>query len=196
LRRDGVNPTAPGVVGQRAWWLGQLVCTAPLSVWTELVNSPAKLVRMPVEGCDPRLLTLGWAAAAVRERAADWVVALLEGDTTIAVDQVAAMVAVLPPDDWAPLIKALTRDRLHTGLFLALPRPWPPAVGNLVLDRLAGHRDERAVAHVADIAARAVPPECLNHPMVTRPPDEDASPWRRRLVDTLAFRRQMYEELS
>lgn len=195
MRRDGVNPTSPGGVGQRAWWFGQIVSTAPLSVWTELVAEPDKLVRMPVEGCDPRLLTLGWAAAAVRERAADWVLALLDGDTTIAIDQVAAMVAVLPPEKWAPVIKTLTRQRLVTGLFLGLPRPWPKAVGDLVLDRLAGHRDERAVAHVADLAARSVPPECLDHPIVTRPLDEDASPWRRRLVDTLAFRRQMYEEL-
>jgi hypothetical protein len=85
---------------------------------------------------------------------------------------------------------------LHTGLFLALPAPWPADLGGYVLDRLAAHRDERAVAHVADIAARAVPAECLNHPLTSAELDYDASPWRRRLVDTLIFRKEMYEELS
>lgn len=206
MRRDGLNPTAPSGIGQRAWWLGQLVSAAPLSVWAEL-GSPRSLVRMPVEGCDPRLLTLGWSAAAIRERAADWVFALLDGDsaspthppsptTSIAPDQVAALVAVLPPERWARIVARLTRDRLHTALFLALPAPWPADLGRYVLDRLAGHRDERAVAHVADIAARAVPPECLTHPLASGEISPDAGPWRRRLITTLAFRKEMYEELA
>jgi hypothetical protein len=194
MRRDGINPKPPAGVGQRAWWLGQLMSAAPLSVWAELA-SPAKLVRMPVEGCDPRLLTVGWSAAAIRERNAEWVLALLDGDSTIAPDRVAAMVAALPPDRWARIVARLSRDRLQTGLFLALPAPWPADLGTYVLDRLAAHRDERAVAHVADIAARAVPAECLSHPLTSAELDYDASPWRRRLVDILIFRKEMYEEL-
>ncbi|HEU5471428.1 MAG TPA: DUF5691 domain-containing protein [Actinophytocola sp.] len=195
MQRDGIAANPPDGVGRRAWWLGQLVSTAPLSVWTGLGVRPDKLVRMRVEGCDPRLLTLGWAAAAVRERAADWVAALLDDDTTIAVDQVAAMIAVLPESQWASVIARLTRQRLITGLFLGLPRPWPVEVGNLVLDRLAGHRDERAAVHVADVAGRAVPRECLDHPLATQPLEDGASPWRRRLVETLVFRREMHKEL-
>jgi hypothetical protein len=195
MQRDGLTRQAPRGIGARAWWLGQLVSAAPLSVWAEY-GSPGDVVRMPVEGTDPRLLALGWAAAAVRERDAAWIEALLDGETALAMDQVAAMVAVLPRDRWAPVVKRLTRDRLHTGLFQALPAPWPAELGSHVLDRLAAHRDERAVAHVADIAARAVPRECLNHKLLGETFGHDASPWRRRLVDTLIFRRSMYEELS
>jgi len=132
----------------------------------------------------------------VRERDAEWLEALLDGEVTLAMDQVAAMVAVLPRDRWAPVVKRLARDKLNTGLFQALPAPWPAELGTYVLDRLAAHRDERAVAHVADIAARAVPRECFGHKLLGETLGYDASPWRRRLVDTLIFRRSMYEELS
>lgn len=195
MRRDGVNPVPPRGVGERAWWLGQLVSAAPLPVWAGL-GSPAELVRMPVEGCDPRLLGLGWSAAAVREGATDWVHALLDGEIAIGVDQVAALVTVLPPAGWAPVIERWTRDQLPAGLLHALPSPWPVPVGNLVLDRIAAQRNERRLAQVADLAAYAVPPECLNHPLIHQSSDADAAPWRRRLLDTLVFRRAMYEELT
>jgi hypothetical protein len=195
MQRDGLSQKAPRGIGARAWWLGQLVSSAPLSVWAEF-GSARELSRMAVEGTDPRLLILGWAAAAVRERDTGWIEALLDGEVTLAMDQVAAMVAVLPRDRWAAAVRRLTRDRLHTGLFQALPAPWPADVGHYVLDRLAAHRDERAVAHVADIAARAVPRECFGHPLLGETFGSEASPWRRRLVDTLIFRRSMYEELS
>src|SRR5205807_8126436 len=102
----------------------------------------------------------------------------------------------LPPERWARIVARLSRERLHTGLFQALPAPWPVDLGSYVLDRLAAHRDERSVAHVADIAARSVPPECLNHPLASAEVGLEASPWRRRLVYTLAFRKEMYEELE
>jgi hypothetical protein len=191
MRRDGITAKAPRGIGERAWWLGQLVSAAPLSVW----GDPAPLMHLPID-VDPRLLSLGWAAAAVREGNADWAFALLDGAMPLALDQQAALVAVLPRDRWAAMIARLTADRLHAGLFLALPPPWPADVGNHVLDRLLAHRDERAVAHVADIAARAVPPECFRHRLLDQPPDYEAAPWRRRLLDTLVFRRSMYEELS
>jgi len=194
MRRDGVNPVPPKGVGERAWWLGQLVSAAPLSMWTDLAR-PSDLLRMPVEGCDPRLLTLGWAAPAVRERNADWVQALLDGDITIGAEQVAGLVAVLPPEHWAPVMKRLTYQRPQPELLLALPAPWPPALGNLVLDGIAGHPDRRTAARLADVAAHAVPPECLDHPLTGRQLTHETPPWLRRLIDTLTFRRAMYEEL-
>jgi hypothetical protein len=190
--RDGVNPVPPKGVGERAWWLGQLVSAAPLAVWTELAPVDL-LVRMAVDGVDPRLLALGWAAAAVREHAADWVLALLDGDIAIGAEQLAAMIAVLPRESWAPV---LAQQPLTPALLAALPTPWPPELGTLVLDAVARHRDSRALAHVAEIAAHAAPPECLDHPITHEPPDYDAAPWRRRLVDTLVFRRAMHAELS
>jgi hypothetical protein len=93
------------------------------------------------------------------------------------------------------VLAGLNRERLLTGLFQALPAPWPPEVGTLVLDRLARHREERGLAHIADLAAYAVPPECLDHPLTTGDLDPQAPPWLRRLVDTLVFRRAMHQEL-
>jgi hypothetical protein len=194
MRRDGVNPTPPRGVGERAWWFGQLVSTAPLSVWTGLGQTADELVRMPVEGCDRRLLLLGWSAAAVREQNAEWVRALLDGDTALALDQVARLISALPRDQWATAVRPFLHDQLPTALVQALPAPWPVDLGDLILDRIASGGDRR-LAHVADIAAYAVPPECLHHPLTRQVLEHDAAPWRRRLVDTLAFRRGMHEEL-
>jgi hypothetical protein len=196
-RRDGVSPAPPRGVGERAWWLGQLVSLAPLSVWTDLAGSAAKVVALPVEGCDPRLLAIGWAAAAVRERNPDWAHALLAGEIALGVEQITRLITVLPSAQWAKAVAEATRDGdPSTALFTGLPVPWPAEVGTMVLDRLARARDNRAIAHLADLAAYAAPVECLDHPLTTAILPADASPWRRRLADTLIFRREMYKELS
>jgi hypothetical protein len=121
--------------------------------------------------------------------------ALLREEITVPIEQIATMITVLPDDQWAAQLERLTRDQLQAGLFQALPTPWLAGVGNLVLDRIAAGRHERGTAHLADLAAYAVPPDCLNHPLAHQPPDYDAAPWRRRLFDTLTFRRAMYQEL-
>jgi hypothetical protein len=46
------------------------------------------------------------------------------------------------------------------------------------------------------VIARAVPAECLRHPLATTRLTMDAGPWRRALTETLNFRREMYEELA
>jgi hypothetical protein len=65
----------------------------------------------------------------------------------------------------------------------------------MVLDLLAKVGTGRNWARLASIAARAVPPEVLHHP-ITREPTGEEDTWRLRLVETLIFRRDMYEELS
>lgn len=194
MRRDGVNPAPPRGVGERAWWFGQLVSMAPLRVWTELAGTAAELVRMPVEGCDPRLLVISWSAAAVREGDVAWVRALLDGEVALGLDQVARLISALPRDRWAEAVRPLLVDGIPVALLQALPAPWPSELGTLILDRIASGGG-RGLAHVADVAAYAVPPECLDHALTRQVLEHDAAPWRRRLVDTLLFRRGMHEEL-
>ena len=76
-----------------------------------------------------------------------------------------------------------------------LPVPWPAPLGRMILDQLAKVGTNRAWARLASIAARAVPPDVLDHP-ITREPTGEEDTWLRRLVETLTFRREMYEELT
>lgn len=201
MRRDGIVPAPPKGTGQRAWWLRQLLAATPLRFWTEFADSPADLLRMPFTGADgdtdDAVVLAGLAGAAARQRDAGWARALLDADP--AGPHVADLVAVLPGDEWAGVVAGVAQrvtSAQFAELIVALPRPWPVALGTIVLDWLDGRPNERAVAWAAGVAARAAPRECLDHPMITREGRPVAAPWRVQLVHTLLFRRRLHEELS
>jgi hypothetical protein len=107
----------------------------------------------------------------------------------------AELLRVLPPDEWVRAVTALREQVDLAELVGGLPVPWPASLGTMILDQLAKVGTARGWARLASIAARAVPADVLNHP-ITREPTGEEDTWRRRLVETLTFRREMYEELS
>jgi Family of unknown function (DUF5691) len=193
MRRDGISPRPPQGVGERAWWFSQLVAAAPLPA------SPDDYLGLEVEGCDPELLHAALAAAVVRERSADWARALLRTDPA-AGHRTSELVAVLPRGDWAATVSGLRTVVDPAEVVGGLPQPWPPNLAMMLLDVLAAAAPDRSWARLASITARSVPPEVLaaDHPLIRRPDDQDDTEdtWRRRLAETLVFRRDMYEELS
>jgi hypothetical protein len=188
MLRDGIDPQPQEGIGKRAWWFRQLLAAAPLATC-----DPAYLT-MPVEGCAPEVLQVAWAEAAVRERNVEWARALLQVNASTG-NRIAELLRVLPEDEWVPALEVL-RTRVDLAeLVGGLPVPWPVPLGAMVLDQLMKVGTGRSWARLASIAARAVPPEVLNHP-ITREPTGEEDTWRLRLVETLIFRREMYEELS
>jgi hypothetical protein len=109
--------------------------------------------------------------------------------------RVAELLRILPPEEWVPAIELLRARVDIADLVGGLPVPWPSTLATTVLDQLAKAGTARNQARLASIAARAVPAEVLDHP-ITREPTGEEDTWRRRLVETLIFRREMYEELS
>jgi hypothetical protein len=105
------------------------------------------------------------------------------------------LLKLLPADEWARAVEALRVSVDVAELVGGLPVPWPAELGGMILDQLHKVGTNRAWARLASIAARAVPPEALQHPVVREATGEEDT-WRRRLVETLNFRREMYEELS
>ncbi|MGW3997283.1 DUF5691 domain-containing protein [Amycolatopsis sp. NPDC004772] len=176
--------------------LRTLVASAPLAFWTEF-GPPAEVVRMTVEGCPAAVLRDSWATAALRQRDETWAQALIGADpggrTT------PPLVGVLSPASQAATIGHLV-GRLPVESFARLvhelPRPWTKELGTALLDWIARQDDHRLVSHAAVVIARAVPPQCLRHPLATTRLTMDAGPWRRALTETLNFRREMYEELA
>jgi uncharacterized protein DUF5691 len=188
MERDGIDPQPKEGIGKRAWWFQQLLAAAPLSTY-EL-----DYLQLKVEGCSPEILRVAWAQAAVREQAQDWARALLVSNARTG-GRVAELLRILPPDEWVPAIELLRARVEIADLVGGLPVPWPAQLGTAVLDQLAKLGADRRHARLASIAARAVPAEVLDHP-ITREPTGEEDTWRRRLVETLIFRREMYEELS
>ncbi|QNE20424.1 hypothetical protein F1D05_24080 [Kribbella qitaiheensis] len=188
MQRDGIDPQPQEGIGKRAWWLRQLLAAAPLA------TADPSYLQLAVEGCAPEVLQVAWSEAAVRERNLDWARALLQADAATG-NRIAELLRVLPEDEWVPALEGL-RARIDLAeLVGGLPVPWPAPLGAMVLDLLEKAGSARNWARLASIAARAVPPEVLNHP-ITREPTGEEDTWRLRLVETLIFRREMYEELS
>jgi hypothetical protein len=188
MEHDGIEPEPQEGFGKRAWWFCQLLAAAPLATY-EL-----DYLKLPVEGCSPEVLQVAWAQAAVREGDAEWARALLLANTRTG-GRVAELLRILPPEEWVPAIELLRARVEIADLVGGLPVPWPASLGNALLDQLAKLGSDRRHARLASIAARAVPAEVLDHP-ITREPTGEEDTWRRRLVETLIFRREMYEELS
>ncbi|WP_410573507.1 DUF5691 domain-containing protein [Amycolatopsis sp. cmx-4-61] len=186
----------PGERGDGTVRLRTLVAAAPLSFWAEF-GPPAEVVRMTVEGCPAAVLRDSWATAALRQRDETWAQALIGADpggrTT------PPLLGVLSPASQATTVGHLI-GRLPVESFARLvhelPRPWTKELGTALLDWIARQDDHRLVSHAAVVIARAVPPQCLRHPLATTRLTMDAGPWRRALTETLNFRREMYEELA
>ncbi|ONI67168.1 hypothetical protein BWI15_28825 [Kribbella sp. ALI-6-A] len=186
MERDGIDPQAHPGLGRRAWWLKQLVAAAPL---------PAPdVLQLPVEGVAAEVLQAAWAEAAVREQNAEWARALLRSDASTD-GRTSELLRVLPEEEWPAALEHLRTTTDLSELVGGLPVPWPVPLAVLVLDLLSKAGTARSWARLASIAARAVPPEALHHP-ITREPTGEEDTWRLRLVETLNFRREMYEELS
>ncbi|TDU89141.1 hypothetical protein EV138_2696 [Kribbella voronezhensis] len=188
MQRDGIDPQPQEGIGKRAWWFRQILAAAPLAA------SEPEYLQLTVEGCAPEVLQVAWAEAAVRERNVEWARALLQTKAATG-NRIAELLRVLPDDEWVPALEVLRAQVDLAELVGGLPVPWPPALGQMVLDLLMKVGTGRKWARLASIAARAVPPEVLNHP-ITREPTGEEDTWRLRLVETLIFRREMYEELS
>ncbi|MEV6266547.1 DUF5691 domain-containing protein [Kribbella sp. NPDC051936] len=189
MERDGLDSQNPEGVGKRAWWFQQIVANTPLQAMD------VAWLHTPVEGCALEVLQAGWADAAVREGSGQWARELLLANADLGSRGPAELLRLLPPNEWASAVDVLRKSVDVAELVGGLPVPWPAPLGRMILDQLAKVGTNRAWARLASIAARAVPPDVLDHP-ITREPTGEEDTWLRRLVETLTFRREMYEELT
>jgi hypothetical protein len=189
MERDGIDSQNPEGIGKRAWWFHQIVANTPLQAMD------LTWLHIPVEGCAPEVLQSAWTEAAIRESSVEWSRALLQAECNTGSRNPAELLRLLPADEWAQAVNVMRNTVDVAELVGGLPVPWPATLGNMVLDQLAKVGTNRAWARLASIAARAVPPDVLDHP-ITREPTGDEDTWLRRLVETLTFRREMYEELK
>ncbi|WP_432982496.1 DUF5691 domain-containing protein [Dactylosporangium sp. CA-233914] len=217
MRRDGIVPRPPAGVGERAWWLEELLTRTPLSVWGE----PEEFLGRPVTDEWAAVLRRGLARAAAGQRDPRWAAAL----TGRLTEEVAAGGR---PDDRLLLealydalpseaLAALAVDVLRRGLAGAAavgvehvlelcPRPWPPPLVEAVFgaladfDDLGGRRSASwRLAGLCELAALRLPAGTAARAMALSaalPSDDPLSSIVGRFADTLRFRHDMLAELS
>ena len=217
LARDGVWEKPPPGTGERAWWLAQIIGSVPPATWSARWNvTPEVLIAAAAEGDWGLALTDGWAAAAVRNRDAAWVEALLASGfprdkPSSLVPDLDKMLRVLPIDRRQALIATMIKSEpsadILVGLISAAEHPWGDAFGRLVLawvrKRVAasvkdGGRGDWQLREIIPRLALRLPPT-LAKATDDWPAGEDAAGWSRaleRFITTLTFRRELHEELE
>ena len=178
--RDGVNPKPPAGtgVGEKAWWLAQIVGAVPPSTWSTAWSiEPEKLIRA-ADGHEWREpLVAGWLTATERFRDAAWAHALWDND---------AVARIEPKWGAPPLEHVFTRaasaeavdaelrreigarqDALrgaHRVLIAILgwPNDWTDALARAVAKRLEDYAGSDRVSFSGEFGMRALLERCAH----------------------------------
>lgn len=141
MRRDGIEPKPAYGIGERAWWLRQMLAAVPPAFWTaHWRRSAADLLAAARASEDGGLLIHAWTDAALYSRDAEWGEALLR---TLPGDQgagaVPGLAAALPPERVEAVALERLAERRLTGngpaarLLEAAGHPWSAALTRAVL---------------------------------------------------------------
>lgn len=221
---DGVVSKAPTGRGERSWWFGQLVESAPLGTWPERLGdrTPAEIVALPVAEGRLSDLHAAWCRAAVRQRDAAWARALLgtpaaaaaDGPGAVSLAERARLLGTLTAAERALWVAGFISSHGLSEAFQLLgvcAVPWSAPLGRAVVDALDIARDAGSYpwsfSGVMGLAERCLDPgEAGRLDGLLAVPDEaeDASPgaggyWAeafQRLVTTLRLRAAMAEEMG
>ncbi|HEX6870745.1 MAG TPA: DUF5691 domain-containing protein [Micromonosporaceae bacterium] len=224
MLRDGISRKPPSRIGERAWWLAQVLARTPLTVWTE---GGSEFGTTP-DGLLGRQVTDGWAAvvhqglaeAASTQRDAGWAEALL---TTLEPDLatrpgpvprwVEALFWVLEPAQATRRALAVLREpspgpraRLLEVLLAGCPPPWPAEVADAVLAGLETHAAHPRLPYqwssVCRLAAlrlpvdRAAAATALAERIRVKHPGQGRVAEIDRLARVLQLRHEMIEEIA
>lgn len=148
MLRDGITRRPPAGVGERAWWLEEILARTPLATWP---GPPAAFLRRPVTSGWRDVLHRGLARATARERDPAWAAALVSAltervEASGRPDDRLLLEAVyesLPPE----LLAARAVELLAMGVSRAArlgieqvlelsPHPWPSEVRDAFLGAL------------------------------------------------------------
>ncbi|MET8541484.1 DUF5691 domain-containing protein [Kitasatospora sp. NPDC004799] len=224
MQRDGIAPKSPTGRGERAWWFGEVVAAAPLSVWPESTGlTPEQLLALRVgDSIDETSsswaddLREAWARAAVRQQDADWARALLgpapvtgrgaRARSPRTTGAPAKLLAVLPPEERAVWTAAFIETHGLGEAFQLLgacATPWTPPLSTAVVTALAKAAASGAYpwshSGVLGMTERALAPEtaaAVEELAAGAAPDSAWSETFARLAGTLRFRAAMLAELA
>jgi hypothetical protein len=135
--RDGIEPKPSAALGEKAWWLCQMLGAIPPSVWCDAWNTtPPVLIKAAAKHEWERVLLDGWRTGAQRSQDAQWAEAMVRDWPELAV--------LLPParrEAWVlELLKhnaePLRHDHPALGVLSACHHPWSVTLTRAVLAHL------------------------------------------------------------
>lgn len=214
LQRDGVRPKPQAGMGERAWWLSEIVRRTPPAAWCAAWSlTPAQILatRAPKEWRE--LLLKSWAAAAITYADAEWAAALADLAPREAVP-LAALIPIISADRRDQLLIRLLADGRPLGSehpalgpLRAAPGPWSRELTRAAIGAIArrfARLDEEALTDwhlraALDEFALAMPPE-LAEEAIAALPDQLAENrfWAasvQSFAERLRLRRDMYAAL-
>jgi hypothetical protein len=186
MRRDGIAAKPPTGVGERAWWLQEILARTPLATWPPELTVAEEWAAT---------IYSGLARAAATQRDPVWAAAILDrlsGDDPRARSLAMSLYPVLAPDE----VRRRAEATLTTGwsadwtpLLESCPAPWPEPLGRAALAGIAslvGRADMVGELHrLTRLAALRLPAELES---TVELPDE--------LDWILTFRRDMTKEIA
>ncbi|TMR09538.1 hypothetical protein ETD85_61330 [Nonomuraea zeae] len=111
MERDGIRPKPPRGIGERAWWLQQVIARAPLSIWG---GPPAALLKLKIPDWDAEVKA-AWVRAAVLQKDPEWARAMFGWDP------IADLLEALPPDEQQELAAHFVKNHdLDSQLIMVL----------------------------------------------------------------------------
>ena len=212
MQRDGVEPKpALRGVGEKAWWLQQMLDSIPPKLWSrESGWQASELIEAANKSEWKDVLLDGWSGAAARSRDAEWADTLL-GETFEKMDA-ARLFDVLPPARQESFIIELLRKHpsLHTTrpaykFIRSCRRQWGEALSRAVIDSLLRHPATASSDNVwwpvftNDIGCCLDPaliPKTISRLTKTTKPPAQPAPAVEQFLNFIQFRHEMLEEIN
>ncbi|MFF0860740.1 DUF5691 domain-containing protein [Nonomuraea sp. NPDC003560] len=187
MERDGVRPKPPRGIGERAWWLQQILARAPLGFWG---RPPSALLKMRIPDWDAEVKA-AWVRAAVLQKDPEWARAMFGWDP------IADLLEALPPAEQQELAAGFVQKHdLDSQLIMVLggvSSHWREGLATAVLHKIVKVAAVQPwnLGELVKLAGEHIDPALF-------PLAESYSPVApiQQVAALLRFRADMYKELA
>lgn len=221
-QRDGIVPKPPEGLGERGWWLTQMLARVPPAHWERrFAAQPAQLVAAAARDEWGMAVIEGWSRAAALHRDGNWALALWERWSDIdkktphyhqvATSILGSLVALLPQTAAADIIRRPLsggqdfQPHIWKLIFMSIARPWSADLAQAYIEKLKDQiRKDRSGVHqasiywwcVPDVVACVLPPQYLREVQGLWTEEElRTRDWLHHFVETLHAREQIWKEI-
>jgi hypothetical protein len=79
MLRDGIEPKSPAGLGERTWWLVQIIAATPLTFWQPYCqNDPVQMLALLKKNESEKAIVEALGLAAIRQQQTNWIGAILQ----------------------------------------------------------------------------------------------------------------------
>lgn len=207
--RDALEQKPPSGIGEKAWWLQQIVArTRPLALFG--TGTPEAVLEAIADSDFSDTLPAAIREAAARFGAIEWSIAVarheLDAPRKGKADNMPTVPAGLSTQHAAAVILELIADKrfnlqLSWAYAAGIPRPWPESISQKVVQLLAAKKPTGApqwyeVGTAAEDISRSIHPAAAAslETLLRSLFKDDPPPWVVKSLDRLALRTEMHKE--